>query len=78
MKTLKTTLSFLLIMLVFTGMACGNKTQEGHHIIPQPVSYIQGKSSFSIDSKTEFQIPSSSKELAYRHLKQTSTVATLL
>lgn len=64
MKILKTTLSFLLIMLVFTGMACGTKTQDEHHIIPQPVSYIQGKSSFSIDSKTEFQIPSTSKELA--------------
>lgn len=63
MKKCKSIISFLLIALVFAGNAIGQPNHEAHHIIPQPVSYIKGKSAFTLSTNTVIQISPSSKEL---------------
>ncbi|MDY0102989.1 MAG: family 20 glycosylhydrolase [Lentimicrobium sp.] len=63
MKKIRLIISFLVIALAFAGNAIGKTSNKEHHIIPQPVSYVEGKSAFTLNTNTIIQISPSAKEL---------------
>ncbi|MBW6490936.1 MAG: beta-N-acetylhexosaminidase [Lentimicrobium sp.] len=63
MKNLKTTFTMTFVILSFSALAQFWSAKEKPHIIPQPVSYENGRSSFKINARAGIQISPSSKEL---------------